>query len=79
MGPSSAAGTAGAGARQPGTMPDDALEALRLDWGGLYMIGHDEEHGWWAARHGRIGHVITGDGPDELQAAIAGDHGPARA
>jgi len=60
------------------TADDDALEALRLDWGGFYMIGHDEERGWWAARHGRPGVLITAAGPDELRAAMTADYGPAR-
>jgi hypothetical protein len=34
------------------TAEDQALEALRREWGWAYAIGHDDEHGWWAARHG---------------------------
>jgi hypothetical protein len=50
-----------------------ALEALRLQWGGLYLLGWDEERGWWAARHGRTGHLLTAPGPSELGKAITRD------
>jgi hypothetical protein len=61
-----------------GTAVERALEALRLDWGNQYLIGYDEDHGWWASRHGRVGGLLEGTGPDELRAAIAADYGPAR-
>ncbi len=62
--------TAGAGSAE-----DGALEALRLEWGEFYLIGHDDEHGWWAARRGLIGALITEAGPDELRAAMTDDYG----
>ena len=49
----------------------DALEALRWDWDTAYMIGHDEEHGWYAARKDKIGELITADDPDALRREIA--------
>ena len=61
-----------------GSTVQRALEALRLDWDGVYMIGRDDERGWWAARHGRIGSVMTASEPDELRAAMAEDFGPVR-
>lgn len=56
-----------------------ALEALRFDWGGFYMIGYDDVRGWWAARHGWIHGLINAGGPDELRSAMAEDFGPVRA
>jgi len=57
----------------------NALEALRFDWGGFYMIGYDDVRGWWAALHGRIRGLITAGGPGELRAAMAEDFGPVKA
>jgi hypothetical protein len=51
-----------------------ALEALRLDWGGAYLTGHDDERGWWAARRDRIGSLMTAGTPDELRQALADDN-----
>jgi hypothetical protein len=48
--------------------------ALRWDWGEFYLIGYDDEHGWWAARRDRIG-ALTEEGPGELRAAMADDYG----
>lgn len=53
-----------------------ALEVLRLEWGHLYLIGYDDDHGWHAARRGRIGRYLAENSPDELRAAMAGDYGP---
>ena len=61
-----------------GSAVQRALEALRLDWDGVYMIGRDDERGWWATRHGRIGSVMTASEPDELRAAMSEDFGPVR-
>ena len=51
----------------------DMLAELESRWGEAYIIGHDEERGWWAARRGSIGRFFTAPGPGELQEAIAGD------
>jgi hypothetical protein len=48
-----------------------ALEVLRANWGGQYGVGYDAGHGYWATRHGVIGHIITADDPDELDRLIA--------
>jgi hypothetical protein len=56
-----------------------ALEVLRDAWGVYYQIGCDEERGWWASRHGCIGHRLTGDSPEELRAAMIEDYGPVSA
>jgi hypothetical protein len=65
---------------EPGVPRDEAvrqaLVALRLDWGWAYQVGRDDEHGWWAARHGQVGQLLKADGPDELRAGIAGDYEP---
>jgi hypothetical protein len=53
---------------------DDALEALRWNWGEAYLIGHDDERGWWAARRDRIGSLLTGTDADGLRAAIRADY-----
>jgi hypothetical protein len=58
------------------TAEDQALEALRLDWGWAYQIGWNDEHGWWAARHGKVGYLLKADSPDGLRAAIAEDYEP---
>jgi hypothetical protein len=52
----------------------DALEALRWDWGEAYLIGHDDEHGWYAGRRDKIGDLLTEAGPDDLRQAIADDY-----
>ena len=56
------------------TADGDALEALRWDWGEAYLIGHDDERGWWAARRDRIGSLLTGADPEGLRAAIRADY-----
>ena len=33
----------------------EALEAIRFGWGDAYVIGYDDERGYWAARRDRIG------------------------
>ena len=53
----------------------DALDALEFDWGDAYMIGRDDERGWWAARRDRIGGYFTAPGTDELRTAIRADYG----
>lgn len=50
-----------------------AREALELDYGDAYMIGHSEDHGWNAARRDEIGGYLAKDTPDELRAAMAED------
>jgi hypothetical protein len=52
----------------------DALDALEFDWGEAYMIGRDDERGWWAARRDRIGGYFTAPGSDELREAIRVDY-----
>lgn len=53
---------------------DEALKTLQWHWGAAYLIGHDDEHGWWAARRDQIGALLTGTGPDELWQAITADY-----
>ena len=36
-----------------------ALDVLLLLWDDEYLIGHDDEHGWWASRRGVVGHILT--------------------
>ena len=66
------------GAEQPqGTLTpwdQDALEAIRFGWDTAYLIGHDDERGYWAARRDRIGGLLTADTPDELRQAITEDY-----
>jgi hypothetical protein len=52
---------------------EDALDALRRDWGHAYAVGRDDEHGWWAVRHGQVGRLLKAGGPGGLRAAMAGD------
>ena len=35
------------------------LDVLRLLWDDEYLIGHDDDFGWWASRRGVVGHIIT--------------------
>ncbi len=53
---------------------EQELAALEWNWGEAYLVGHDEEHGWWASRRDQIGGLITEAGPDELRAAIIADY-----
>jgi hypothetical protein len=66
----------GTGQTEVGLKPweQDALEALRWDWDTAYMIGHDDEHGWFAGRLDKIGDLITADDPDALRREIAADY-----
>jgi len=48
-----------------------ALEALRWDWDTAYVIGRDDEHGWYAGRRDKIGELITDSDPDALRREIA--------
>lgn len=52
----------------------EALEAIRFGWGDAYLVGHDDERGWWAARRDRIGGLLTEATPDELRQAITEDY-----
>jgi hypothetical protein len=56
----------------------DALEALRLDWGGVYFTDYSPGLGWWAVRRDLTGAFITVGSPEELGAAVAEDYGPVR-
>jgi hypothetical protein len=61
---------------EDGLRPRDAsaLEAIRFGWGEAYLIGHDDERGYWAARRDRIGGLLTAADPDELRQAIIEDY-----
>jgi hypothetical protein len=63
----------GTGQTEVGLKPweQDALEALQWDWDTAYLIGHDDEHGWFAGRLDKIGDLITADDPDALRREIA--------
>jgi hypothetical protein len=52
----------------------DELAALQWNWGEAYLIGYDDEHGWWASRRDQIGGLITTGSPDELTAEIWADY-----
>jgi hypothetical protein len=57
---------------------EQALDALRLTWGGSYTVAFDEGPGgdrprWRAWRGGDGGTMLTGTTPDELNAAIRAD------
>lgn len=64
MAPHAASGQAG----------EQDLAALQWNWGEAYLIGYDDEHGWWASRRDQIGGLLTEAGPDELRAAIIADY-----
>jgi hypothetical protein len=59
---------------ETGTAEEQALEALEHDFGAAYMLGYDDERGWWAARRDQIGGYLAEDTPEELRAAIEEDH-----
>ena len=64
-----------------GTSTEDTarmLDVLRLLWGDDYLIGFDDEHGWWASRRGVVGHIMTAGSPDELGRMIGDDYGTCR-
>jgi hypothetical protein len=65
---------AAGGAAGGRTADDDALETLRWNWGEAYLIGHDDERGWWAGRRDRIGSLLTEADADGLRAAIRADY-----
>jgi len=50
------------------------LGQLRWHWGDAYLIGRDDERGWWAARRDQIGVYLTAPGPGELGQAIRADY-----
>jgi hypothetical protein len=54
------------------------LDVLLLLWDDEYLIGFDDEHGWWASRRGVIGHIMTANSPDELGRMLGDDFGPGR-
>jgi hypothetical protein len=54
------------------------LGVLRLLWDDEYLIGHNDEHGWWASRRGVIGHILTASSPEELGQMLGDDFGPGR-
>jgi hypothetical protein len=56
------------------TADEHELAALQWNWGEAYLIGYDDDHGWWASRRDQIGGLITGDSPDELTAQIRADY-----
>lgn len=56
------------------TADKQELAALQWDWDEAYLIGFDNEHGWWASRRDQIGGLLSEDGPDELRAAIIADY-----
>lgn len=49
-----------------------ALDALRLNWGDVYVIGIDATGLWWALRRDGMP-APSGADPDSLHAAIAAD------
>lgn len=50
------------------------LKELRRDWGDAYLIDHDPERGWWAARRDQTGTFITAPDHETLRAAIRADY-----
>ena len=65
---------AAGGAAGGRTADDDALEALRWNWGEAYEIGRDDEHGWHARRRDGLGGYLTGSDPDGLREQIRADY-----
>jgi hypothetical protein len=69
-------GNAGKGQPQGSLTPreQDALEAVNFGWGDAYLIGHDDDRGYWAARRDRIGGLLMAADADELRRAISEDY-----
>jgi hypothetical protein len=61
---------------ESGLSPQDGqeLDALRYGWGEAYLIGHDDERGWWAARRDSIGGLMTAEMPEKLRDLIFEDY-----
>lgn len=55
-----------------------ALDVLRLLCEDEYLVGFDDDHGWWASRRGAIGHIMTANSPDELGQMLGDDFGSGR-
>jgi hypothetical protein len=55
--------------------PLTSLGELRRDWGDAYLIDHDAERGWWAARRDQTGEFITAADHESLRAAVRADYG----
>jgi hypothetical protein len=64
----------GAAPAASGQADEQELAALQWNWGEAYLIGYDEDHGWWASRRDQIGGLLAESGPDELAAAIRADY-----
>jgi hypothetical protein len=62
------------GLAAPQAAEQEALEALRFGWGDAYLIGHDAERGYWAARRDSIGGLLTAPDPDGLRDEITEDY-----
>lgn len=56
------------------TADEQAVKALRWDWGDAYRIGWDAVRGYWAQRRDNLGGDITAGSPDELLEAIRADY-----
>jgi hypothetical protein len=54
------------------------LDVLLLLWEDEYLIGHNDDLGWWASRRGAVGHIITANSPEELGQMIGDDFGAGR-
>jgi hypothetical protein len=54
------------------------LDVLRLLWEDEYLVGFDDDHGWWASRRGAIGHIMIANSPDELGQMLGDDFGSGR-
>ena len=55
--------------------PLTPLEELRRDWGDAYLIDHDPDVGWRAARRHQAGTFITAAGHEALRTGIRADYG----
>jgi hypothetical protein len=56
-----------------GEATERLLRALRRWLGAYYQIGYDDERRWWAVPHGRPGHILKRDSPEELRVAMVED------
>jgi hypothetical protein len=53
---------------------EQALNELRWHWGDAYLIGYDEQRGWWAARRDQVGALLSAADADKLHQVICDDY-----
>lgn len=55
-----------------------ALEVLRLFWEPEYLVGYDDEQGWWATENGVVGRILIASSAEQLGRLLGDEAGTAR-